>query len=66
LFLTGLPYFRYQDVNPAEQELKMPEIAEIEDTSNPYAVKFILKELLTWGITRTYDDAVQAKDGGAN
>jgi hypothetical protein len=40
----------------------MPEIAEIEDTSNPYAVKFILKEPLTWEVTRTYDDAVQAKD----
>lgn len=40
----------------------MPVIAEIEDTSNPYAAKFILKEPLTCGITRTYDDAVQAKD----
>jgi len=40
----------------------MPEIAEIEDTSNPYAVKFLLKEPLTWGITRSYDNAGQAKD----
>jgi len=40
----------------------MPEIAEIEDTSNPYAVKFILKEPLTWGVTHSYDNAGQAKD----
>ncbi len=38
----------------------MPKIAEIEDTPNPNAKKFILKEPLTWGITRSYDDAAQA------
>jgi len=40
----------------------MPKIAEIEDTPNPNAVKFILKEPLTWGITRSYENAGQAKD----
>ena len=40
----------------------MPKIAEIEDTPNPNAVKFTLKEPLTWGITRSYDNAGQAKD----
>ena len=40
----------------------MPKIAEIEPTPNPNAMKFILKEPLTWGITRSYDNAGQAKD----
>jgi len=40
----------------------MPKIAEIEDTPNPNAVKFTLKEPLTWGITRSYDNAGQAKN----
>jgi Fe-S cluster biogenesis protein NfuA len=35
----------------------MPKIAEIEGTPNPNAMKFILKEPLTWGITRSYDNA---------
>ena len=38
----------------------MPKIAEIENTPNPNALKFILKEPLTWGIARSYDDATQA------
>ena len=38
----------------------MPKIAEIEDTPNPNAKKFILREPLTWGMTRSYDDAAQA------
>ncbi len=38
----------------------MPKIAEIEGTPNPNAMKFILKEPLTWGITRSYDSAEQA------
>ena len=29
---------------------------------NPNAVKFILREPLTWGITRSYENAGQAKD----
>jgi Fe-S cluster biogenesis protein NfuA len=40
----------------------MPKIAEIEPTPNPNAMKFILKEPLTWGITRSYDNAAQAHD----
>lgn len=40
----------------------MPKIAEIEDTPNPNAVKFILKEPLTWGVTHSFDNAEQAQD----
>ena len=40
----------------------MPKIAEIEGTPNPNAMKFILKEPLTWGITRSYDNAEQAHE----
>jgi Fe-S cluster biogenesis protein NfuA len=39
----------------------MPKIAEIEPTPNPNAMKFILKEPLTWGITRSYDNSAQAQ-----
>src|SRR5688500_7309941 len=46
----------------ATRELSMPKIAEIEGTPNPNAMKFILKEPLTWGITRSYDNAEQAQD----
>jgi len=40
----------------------MPKIAEIEPTPNPNAMKFILREPLTWGITRSYDHPDQAQD----
>ena len=40
----------------------MPKIAEIEPTPNPNAMKFIRREPLTWGITRSYDRPEQAKD----
>jgi len=40
----------------------MPKIADIEDTPNPNAVKFTLFEPLTWGVTRSYENAEQAKD----
>jgi Fe-S cluster biogenesis protein NfuA len=40
----------------------MPKITEIENTPNPNAVKFILKEPLTWGITHSYENAGQAQD----
>jgi len=40
----------------------MPKIAEIEPTPNPNAMKFILKEPLTWGISRSYENAAQAQD----
>lgn len=38
----------------------MPKIAEIEPTPNPNAMKFILREPLTWGITRSYDKSEHA------
>jgi len=40
----------------------MPKIAEIEPTPNPNAMKFVLREPLTWGISRSYDDIEAAKD----
>jgi len=40
----------------------MPKIAEIEGTPNPNALKFILKEPLTWGVVRSYDNAEQAEE----
>lgn len=40
----------------------MPKIAEIEPTPNPNAMKFILREPLTWGIARSYDTVEEAKD----
>ena len=39
----------------------MPKIAEIENTPNPNAMKFILKEPLTWGVTYSYENAEQAQ-----
>src|SRR5689334_15414361 len=39
----------------------MPKIAEIEPTPNPNAMKFVLKEPLTWGISRSYENATQAE-----
>src|SRR5450759_4138906 len=41
---------------------EMPKIAEIEGTPNPNALKFVLKEPLTWGIKRSYDNPEEAKD----
>jgi NFU1 iron-sulfur cluster scaffold homolog, mitochondrial len=38
----------------------MPKIADIENTPNPNALKFILKEPLTWGIAHSYDNAGEA------
>lgn len=40
----------------------MPKIAEIEPTPNPNARKFILREPLTWGVSRSFDNAEAAKD----
>jgi Fe-S cluster biogenesis protein NfuA len=40
----------------------MPKIADIEPTPNPNAVKFILREPLTWGISCSYASAEQAAD----
>src|SRR3972149_3705833 len=38
----------------------MPKIADIEDTPNPNAVKFVLKDRLTWGTARSFDSAESA------
>ena len=38
----------------------MPKIDDIEDTPNPNAKKFILKEPLTWGIARSFENAEEA------
>jgi Fe-S cluster biogenesis protein NfuA len=40
----------------------MPKIQEIEPTPHPNAMKFVLKEPLTWGVSRSYESAEQAKD----
>ena len=39
----------------------MPKIAEIDDTPNPNAVKFTLHQPLTWGISRSFENAEQAE-----
>tara|TARA_B100000989_G_scaffold294209_1_gene272900 strand:- start:3166 stop:3762 length:597 start_codon:yes stop_codon:yes gene_type:complete len=41
---------------------KMAKIKEIERTPNPDAMRFVLAEPLTNGITRSYEDAQEAKD----
>lgn len=38
----------------------MPKIAEIESTPNPNAMKFVLKEPVTWGLSRSFDSAEAA------
>jgi Fe-S cluster biogenesis protein NfuA len=38
----------------------MPKISDIEDTPNPNAKKFILKDPLTWGISHSYESAIEA------
>ena len=40
----------------------MPKISEIERTPNPNALKFVLREPLTWGISRSFDSKEQAQD----
>lgn len=45
----------------------MPKIAEIENTPNPNARKFVLKDPLTYGVARSYDNAqVASSDALAN
>ena len=39
----------------------MPKIAEIEPTPNPNAMKFVLREPLTWGVSRSFDSAGEAQ-----
>lgn len=38
----------------------MPKIADIEKTPNPNAMKFVLREPLTQGVVRSYENAEQA------
>lgn len=38
----------------------MPRIADIEDTPNPNAVKFVLKDRLTWGTACSFDSPESA------
>jgi Fe-S cluster biogenesis protein NfuA len=38
----------------------MPRIADIEDTPNPNAVKFVLKDRLSWGTAFSFDSAESA------
>lgn len=40
----------------------MPKIAEIERTPNPDAMRFVLKEPITQGITRSYDSSGEVED----
>lgn len=40
----------------------MPKISDIQETPNPNAVKFILKEPVTNGTTRQFDSADKAQD----
>ena len=39
----------------------MPKIAEIEPTPNPNARKFVLREPLTHGVSRSYESAESAR-----
>jgi Fe-S cluster biogenesis protein NfuA len=41
--------------------IEMPRIAEIEFTPNPNARKFILREPLTYGASKSYENAEQAR-----
>jgi Fe-S cluster biogenesis protein NfuA len=40
----------------------MPKISDIEETPNPNAVKFILREPVTNGVARQFDSAAKAED----
>src|ERR1700682_2130531 len=39
----------------------MPKISDIEETPNPNAVKFILREAVTNGVARSFNSASQAE-----
>jgi Fe-S cluster biogenesis protein NfuA len=39
----------------------MPKIAEIEDTPNPNALKFTLREPLSWGVAQSYETVAEAE-----
>ena len=40
----------------------MPKIADIQETPNPNAVKFILKEAVSYGTSHSFDSAAKAAD----
>ncbi|MEX0928488.1 MAG: NifU N-terminal domain-containing protein, partial [Balneolales bacterium] len=40
----------------------MPKIAEIERTPNPDAMRFVLREPISQGVTRSYENAGEAKE----
>src|SRR6187431_153291 len=40
----------------------MPKISDIEETPNPNAVKFILREPVTHGVARSFSSASQAEN----
>jgi NFU1 iron-sulfur cluster scaffold homolog, mitochondrial len=44
------------------REFAMPKIADIEETPNPNAVKFILREPVSNGVAKQYGSADQAED----
>src|SRR6266849_4224477 len=46
----------------ASGDLAMPKISDIEETPNPNAVKFILREPVSNGTARSYSSADQAQD----
>lgn len=39
----------------------MPKIAEVERTPNPNAMKFVLREPLSWGVAHSFDSAQEAE-----
>ncbi len=43
-------------------EKQMPKIADIQETPNPNAVKFILKEPVSFGTSHSFDSSDKAKD----
>ncbi len=49
-------------MNLIEDFKEMPKIADIQETPNPNAVKFILKEPVSHGTSHSFDSADKAKD----
>jgi len=46
----------------SKERFNMPKISDIEETPNPNAVKFILREPVSNGVARSYGSADQAED----
>ncbi len=44
----------------------MPKIADIQETPNPNAVKFILREAVSYGTSHSFDSVEKAKDDKYN